>query len=325
MEHPQGSILGPLMFLIYINDYDRCLQHCKAIQFADDTSLYLSGRNNRKMFIDVNTDLVNTRSWLVANKLTLNISKSKFVVFRRPNHTNNTVVDTDKLFIGNETIEQVKYITFLGVIFHENLSWKLHIQRLISKLKSNSSVIIKIAPYLNQATLLLLYHSFILSHVRYCISTWCHGHSTEISRLQRLCNKFIRLIFGLHRRSSVIDIMKNNNLFTINQLSDLEIISFMCKYDRKKLPSALLNTLTTKNPLHSRSTRSNSKYTIPYFRTTLTQQSIKYKGPKLGASIPSEIRDNPKANQFFQTNEIVHNKPFFEETRLETIDETRFL
>ena len=272
---PQGSILGPLLFSIYINDYANCLHQCQPILFADDTTLLLAGSNIEKLIDNANLDLINTDNWLISNKLTLNISKTKFILFSRARQNSIvTIPDTLKLKIRHTEIEKVKTTTFLGVIFHENLLWKSHIQYLTNKVKSSFSVIIKVSPYLNKSTLLMLYHSFILSHIRYCITTWCHGNNTDISRLQRYCNKFIRLIFGLNRRQPVTKIMIDNKLFTIKQLFTLEILRFMNNHSRNKLPAPLLKAIPTKNLLISRPTRSKTNYTIPFFGTSLTNNKI---------------------------------------------------
>ena len=85
--------------------------------------------------------------------------------------------------------------------------------------------------------MLSFYHSLLLSHVRYCISNWCFGNETKIQQLQRICNKFIRLVFGLKRRESVKKAMKQNGLLTIKQIYQVEIAIFMYKTVKKVIQS----------------------------------------------------------------------------------------
>ena len=118
-----------------------------------------------------------------------------------------------------------------------------------------------IRSFLNKKAMLTLHHSLILSHVRYCVVNWCFGNETIVRQLQRICNKFIRIIFGLNRRSGVKDVMIENGLFTIKQIRDLEICIFMYKYLNQCLPAALQNLFSIKATRIT--TRSNSKYIPP--------------------------------------------------------------
>ena len=92
--------------------------------------------------------------------------------------------------------------------------------------------------------MLSLYHSLLLSHVRYCISNWCFGNETRIQQLQRICNKFIRLVFGLKRRESVKKVMKQNGLLTIKQIDQVECIKLY-----KKVIQSHYRTYLNQNPV----------------------------------------------------------------------------
>ena len=114
---------------------------------------------------------------------------------------------------------------FLGVIINENLSWKYHMDMIRQKLRAAFGAVVRIHSYLSFKAMLSLYHSLLLSHVRYCISNWWFGNETRIQQLQRICNKFIRLVFGLKRRESVKKVMKQNGRLTIKQIYQVEIAS----------------------------------------------------------------------------------------------------
>ena len=129
---PQGSILGPLLFLIYINDLPNCLEHCRVIMYADDTVIYFCGKYCREVEYHLNIDLANLAEWFNSNYLTLNISKSKFVLFG-----SNRKLQTCQginLTIDDENLESADSMKYLGVIINKSMKWNEHIESLIAKL-----------------------------------------------------------------------------------------------------------------------------------------------------------------------------------------------
>ena len=134
---------------------------------------------------------------------------------------NSNVGGKHSLSIRNRQIDQVNSLKFLGVFIHNNLSWNLHMKYLISKLRSCYGVVCKIKSLVNKDSLLLLYHSLIDSHLQYCISNWCFGNSTLITKLHQICNKFLIMVFELPYCSNINGIMKQCNILKINQLYKL--------------------------------------------------------------------------------------------------------
>ena len=282
---PQGSILGPLLYLIYVNDLHNCLKVSDPILFADDTNLIISGKKLNAVYKAANTELQHVYNWLVSNKLTLNIEKTKHIIFSiKP-------VKTDfDLQINNTKIERVETLRFLGILLHENLSWKPHMTNLIKKLRCNLGAVRKIKPYINQKCLLTLYHSMMVSHLQYCITTWCHGNKGLVTRLQKLCNSFIRMIFSLKRHENLQSVMIKNNIFSISQMFQYSAACLMHNQNHGLLPSPFKNMFISNSTLSSRTTRNSSKLFVPYFGKSLTQQSIRYFGTKTWNNIPPAIR-----------------------------------
>ena len=167
MGFPQGSILGPLLFLIYVNDFNNCLTKSKAITFADDTTVWTSHKNTSTLFQLMQSEMEVIDRWLVSNKLSINIEKTKFMLFSTPN---SNVGGKHSLSIRNRQIDQVNSLKFLGLFIHNNLSWSLYMKYLISKLRSCYGVVCKIKSLVNKDSLLFLYHSLIISHLQYYIS-----------------------------------------------------------------------------------------------------------------------------------------------------------
>ena len=276
---PQGSILGPLFFLIYVYDFSRCISTGKTIMFADDTNLFFSDNCYNQLFRVVNKELTDVDHWLMANKLSLNISKTNYIVFRTLN--SKLPRNLPSLKLRNNILKRVSNVRFLGTILYEHLSWKPHMEVLLQKIRLTTSVVNKIKSLLNKQILFTLYNSLIKSHIQYCILIWCNGNKTMVQRLQSAANKFVRLIFKLDLRESVKDLMQQLGILTINQLAELETANFMYKYLYNKLP-IVFNGLLDKNTISEKThgTRCQSKLFPLFRRIELTKQSMKYRGPR---------------------------------------------
>ena len=130
---PQGSVLGPLLFIIYVNDFPHCLNDSSCLFFADDTTILLSHKNTKCLFKKARNELLNIDNWLIANKLFLNSDKIKNMLFKTPN-SKTLPVNLFLIFRGCN-IEKVSSIKLLGVSVNEHLSWKEHIMLMYKTLR----------------------------------------------------------------------------------------------------------------------------------------------------------------------------------------------
>ena len=183
---PQGSILGPLLFSIFIND----LIHVtlKFIMDADDTTIYFNLEDFDPATIerDINSELEKINVWLKLNKLSLNVKKTKSVIFNRKQKQIAEIT----LSINGEDIENVEHFNFLSIILDENLSWKNHINMLSNKVSKVIGVMYKLKNVLPEYILLILYNSLISSHLNYGLFVW----EIKADRLEILQKKAVRIV-----------------------------------------------------------------------------------------------------------------------------------
>ena len=195
--------------------------------FADDTSVFISNSNLTTMYQRANEDLHSIYNWLRANKLSINFTKTKYVLFRtlrsKPPPSNLS------LSVHGKKIERVSEINFVGITYNENLSWKKHMLKILGKIRSSYGATRKIRSYLTNK----LYYSMIYSHINYCLTTWFHGNKVIANKIQKVCNKFNNM-FDRHIPSKKTTnthkalVTSNNTKFLTLDQCLIKIVLYLC-------------------------------------------------------------------------------------------------
>ena len=188
---PQGSVLGPLLFLLYINDLPNASKILSFFLFADDTNIYYESDNVTELKIKINKELQKVKYWLEVNKLSLNIDKTNFVIFHS---SRKKLPDDIGIKLGKKPVTRTSYVKFLGVLMDENLSWKYHISELTKKLSRSSGIFFKIRYLLPLDILKNLYYSIFSSFLNYGSSTWGLSYDSYLKPLFLLQKKVLRSI-----------------------------------------------------------------------------------------------------------------------------------
>ena len=171
---PQGSILGPLLFILYINALANVSENLFSILFADDTTVLIEGTNINTMIATLNCELGKLTEWLNANKLSINVSKSHYMVF----HRSRRKINKGNILLDTTILSQVTYTEFLGVILDDKLKWTHHISYIKNKISKGMGIILKARKVLKKKVLLQLYHSFVTPYLIYCLKIW--GNASDI-------------------------------------------------------------------------------------------------------------------------------------------------
>ena len=238
---PQGSILGPVLFLVYINNIYKC-STINLLCFAYDTTAYMSGPNVKDLTAEVNVQLKKLYDWLCCNKLSLNVNKTYYTLFRPPSNVHVDI--SNKLFINNKPIQMVgetneqESIKFLGIYLDKHLTFKQHINFLCSSISIYICIfaINRVKHILPLKALKSLYFALIQSRLQYCIAVW--GNSNHVQKLLLIQKRAIRIINNKNYRHHTDPLFKANKILKITDLYKYHVSSFMYDFTHHFLPGS---------------------------------------------------------------------------------------
>jgi hypothetical protein len=241
---PQVSISGPILFLILINDLPKASKFF-TILFADDTTLQLSSKSLHDLYDLANFELSKIEDWFKANKLTLNASKTKYILFK--NKKEDVSITSLKLQIDNKDIERVgtgcknESFKFVGVHLDENLNWNHHLKSVKNKASSAVFALSSVKNILPSNIKLTIYNSLFRSFIEYAISAWGCNKCSEMKQIHILQKRAIRLIDNSKATSHSDPLFLKYKILKINDLVDFNQAIFMYKYTHKLLPASFEN------------------------------------------------------------------------------------
>ena len=290
---PQGSVLGPLLFIIYINDLPNCLKYCKCVLFADDTTVYLSSNNRNDLRTRINSDLSNLGEWFRSNKLSLNVEKTEYMVFETKQGNYDFPIT-----IANKQIHATDHVRFLGIILDNKLTWERHITHCRNKITGGTYALRSSKSILNVPHLRIIYNSLIDSYLNYGLLLWGSALRKYIKPLEIQQNKAIRAVINAHYTASACPLYKALKLLPLMSKYKLNMGKFMYKYHAQNLPSPLQCRFITNAAVHDHNTRTRHHPHIIMHQTSRSTNSFIHQAPHLWYGTNDSIKTARSLKQF---------------------------
>ena len=283
---PQGSILGPALFILYVNDMCNVSKSLKYILFADDTNLFYAGKDLDEVCKIISRELNILHIWFQVNKLSLNVAKTNFMIFGNKRFEENYMIS-----INGMNINRVYVTKFLGVHIDSKLNWNEHISVIKTKVAKNIAIMNRVKHCLISSALYSLYCTLILPYLNYCCEIWGNTYKSRIHPLYIKQKRAIRIYGNSDYRALTSPIFYQFKTLCLPDMVTFNSMVFMYKVFNNSLPNNLLVYFKKVNDCHEHNTRKNNvNFKIRFSRTTMKATSLCTKAPKMWNELCNSVK-----------------------------------
>jgi len=292
---PQGSVLGPLLFLVFINDVTSVVENSKIRLFADDTCLFIEVDDRNEAALKISHDLSNIHDW-----------STKWLVDFSPSKTKSLIVSNKKdanlnppVLFNNVIIDEVSSYKYLGLHFASNLRWNSHIDAVTKNAHMRLNRMLPLKWKLDRGTLETMYNVLVLSCMQYASVVWGGTYDSDILKLERLHIEGLRLITGATARSNIANIYGETRCKDIRNMCNDAMLSLMYKIKHNDCPPYLANLLPPETQeVSHHDLRNKHNITVPYNRLECLKRSFFPRAIALWNKLPMSSRNLPSYESF---------------------------
>ena len=296
---PQGSILGPLLFILYMNDICYTSKLLNTILFADDTTVFYSHKNLPVLCDIMNNELKEVCNWFKANKLSLNAKKTNLMFMGTSKQTSSIDNENVNIYLDGCKLSRAQDAKFLGIIIDENLLWKKQVDAICKTCSRNIGVLNKVKLFLPNSAMYQLYCTLVLPYLNYALLLWGNVNEFYMNKIFRIQKRALRTISNSSYLCPTKPLFKKYKVLNIFDMYAKEAAMFMYKYKCNMLPRSFDGYFTTNQEIHRYNTRNKCDFNVPKRNSKFDWVFIS--GPKIWNGLPNNIKKAKSLSQFKTT------------------------
>jgi hypothetical protein len=293
---PQGSILGPLFFLLFINDLPNAANEATVRLFADDTAIFLSGHETQRLTEQAQIVISKIQTWYLLNRLELSIDKSQFVLFHKPNHPSVNLITEFK--IGESIIKRVQDTKYIGVTLDENLNWDKHIANVCKSLVPFYGVFYNIRHFMNDKFARIIYYSTIYSRIQYGIELYGSATKTRLDKIQTIQNGLVKILCKKDRLYRTNDLHADLRILKVKDIYESALLKLAYNWSSGSQIPSFTNFYELRNDIHDYETRNRRNFSTNRYRTNYGKTTARNVSAHLWNNLDPDVQNSTSLNSF---------------------------